>query len=183
MHIIIGLGNPGEKYRHTRHNAGWIFLDNLFPEAVWRESSKFNALIHEVDGFIVAKPLTFMNNSGACVRKLLDYYGLLTKNLGLFAKKDQDLNQVLTIIQDELDLNFGEIKISSNSGSAGHRGIDSIISHLKTKNFKRLRIGVKNELLRTRIPADKFVLQNFSQEELAQLKKNASTYKLSDLVN
>jgi len=183
MRIIIGLGNPGDKYRHTRHNAGWLFLDYLFPEATWRESSKFNALIYEIDDLIVAKPLTFMNNSGICVRKLLDYYSLLPKSLGLFAKKNQDLSPTLTVIQDELDLNFGEIKLSLNSGSAGHRGINSLISHLKTKNFTRLRIGIKNELLRTRIPADKFVLQNFSQTELSKLKEMAANYNFKNIAD
>lgn len=181
MRIIIGLGNPGEKYQHTRHNAGWIFLDSLYPEAVWRESAKFKALIYETGDLMVVKPLTFMNDSGFCIRKIMDYYSLIPKNLGLFTKKDQDLKKTLAVIQDELDLNFGDLKISVNSNSAGHRGVDSIISHLKTKKFLRLRIGIKNENLRLHIPADKFVLQNFSKEELIKLREMATDYDLKKL--
>ncbi len=86
------------------------------------------------------------------------------------SKKDSDLNDVLTVIHDDLDLNFGEYKIATDSGSAGHRGVQSIIDHLKTKKFTRLRLGIKNELLRTHIPPDKFVLDHFSREEKEKLK-------------
>lgn len=181
MKIIIGLGNPGEKYQHSRHNAGWIFLDSLV-KGPWKENKRFQALVHETDsGIILAKPLTFMNNSGISVRKILDYYGLLEKRLGVFNKPDQDLRPYLTVIQDELDVDFGQIKTSVNSGSAGHRGIESIISHLKTKKFTRLRIGIKNDLLKVRVPADKFVLQNFSNHELNTLKEFADNYSLDSL--
>jgi PTH1 family peptidyl-tRNA hydrolase len=181
MKIIVALGNPGEQYKNTRHNAGWIFVDNLIKEANWKINKKFNALIHEEGDILYVKPQTFMNESGQSVQKILNYYGLIPKNLGLFKKKDEDLNEALTVIQDDIDINFGESKIATDSGSAGHRGIESIINHLKTKKFKRLRIGVKNELLRTRIPAEKFVLQPFNQIELEALKKLATNYSLADL--
>lgn len=182
MKIIAGLGNPGEKYQKSRHNAGWIFIDSLIKEPNWRENKKFQALIHEEGEFLFVKPLTYMNESGYSLRKIMDYYNLLPKNLGLFNKKDCDLTESLLVIQDELDLDFGKIKISVNSGSAGHRGIESIISHLKTNNFKRLRLGVKNDLLKTKIPADKFVLQSFSHDELETLKKLANNYSLNSLI-
>ncbi|MFA5771062.1 MAG: aminoacyl-tRNA hydrolase [Patescibacteria group bacterium] len=181
MKIIVGLGNPGEQYKNTRHNSGWIFLDNLLPNANWKTNKKFQALIYEEGDIIFVKPQTFMNESGQSVQKVLNYYGLIPKSLGLFKKKDEDLNEILTVIQDDLDINFGEVKIAINSSSAGHRGIESIINNLKTKKFKRLRLGIKNELLRTRIPAEKFVLQPFNKEELTELKKMSSSYLLSDL--
>jgi len=182
MKIIAGLGNPGEKYQKSRHNAGWIFLDNLISNPNWRENKKFQALIHEEGEFLFVKPLTYMNESGYSLKKIMAYYNLIPKNLGLFKKKDCDLSENLLIIQDELDLEFGKVKVSINSGSAGHKGIESIISHLKTNNFKRLRLGIKNDLLKTKIPADKFVLQSFSSEELEGLKKLANDYPLNSLI-
>ncbi len=181
MKIIVGLGNPGDNYRRNRHNAGWIFLDALTNGEQWKENKKFSALICETSNAILVKPLTFMNESGISVRKIMDFYGLLPKRLGLFGKKDADLSEVLTVIQDELDVDFGKVKISTDSGSAGHRGIESIISHLQTKKFKRLRLGIKNEFLKTKIPPEKFVLQNFSSEELASIEKLATTYNLNNL--
>lgn len=181
MKIIVGLGNPGEQYKNARHNAGWLILDNLLGDVKWSESKKFNALIHEDGEFLFVKPLTFMNESGFCVRKVLDYYGLLPKSFGLINKKDADLNNVLTVIHDDLDLNFGEYKVATDSGSAGHRGVQSIIDHLKTKKFTRLRLGIKNELLRTHIPPDKFVLDNFSREEKERLKELSAQFNIKDI--
>lgn len=165
MKVIVGLGNPGPEYEKTRHNFGFIALDSLFPEARWKEERRFEALVAEYPGGLLIKPQTFMNNSGRAVRKILDYYGLIPKNFGLITKKDTDLSELLTVIQDDLDLDFGVCKIATNSGSAGHNGIKSLISHLKTQRFKRVRLGIKNELLKNPIPADKFVLQRFSSIE------------------
>lgn len=181
MKIIVGLGNPGTQYERTRHNAGWIFLDAIIGEDGWQLNKKFNALIKESGANIFIKPLTFMNESGQSVQKIMNYYGLLSKNLGIFSKKDEDLNNCLTVIQDDLDLNFGSYKIATDSGSAGHRGIASIIKCLRTQKFKRLRLGIKNELLRTHIPPEKFVLQPFSGAELEALKKLALDYPLENL--
>jgi PTH1 family peptidyl-tRNA hydrolase len=181
MKIIVGLGNPGEQYKNTRHNAGWLFLDSLLGDVKWSENSKFKALIHENGGTIFVKPLTFMNESGTSVRKIMDYYGLLPKNFGIIDKKDSDLTDVLTVIHDELDLDFGTYKIATDSGSAGHRGVQSIIDHLKTKKFTRLRLGIKNELLRTHIPPDKFVLDNFSREEKEKLKELSGQINIQNI--
>ncbi len=181
MKIVVGLGNPGDKYKNTRHNAGWLFLDNIIGDVTWQTSKKFNALIFEKDDIVFVKPLTFMNNSGQSVRKIMDYYGLIPKKLGLFNKKDEDLNESLTVIQDDIDIDLGVDKIATNSSSAGHRGIDSIITHLKTKKFKRVRLGIKNELLRKVIPTEKFVLQSFDKAELETLKKISARYRISDL--
>ena len=171
MKIIVGLGNPGEQYKNMRHNVGWLALDNLLGDVHWSENKKFNALTYEDGDFLFVKPLTFMNNSGQAVQKILNYYKLLPKTLGLINKRDIDLNDVLTVVHDDLDLDFGTYKTATESGSAGHRGIQSIIEHLKTKKFTRLRLGTKNELLRVHIPPDKFVLQPFSGTEREKLKE------------
>lgn len=169
MKIIVGLGNPGAQYKNTRHNIGWLALDNLLGEVKWSENKKFQALIYEANDLLFVKPLTFMNNSGQSVQKILDYYKLRPKNLGLINKKDADLSEILMVIHDDLDLNFGDCRLASDSGSAGHRGVQSIIDYLKTKKFHRLRLGIKNNLLRTHIPPDQFVLQAFQAEEQKNL--------------
>lgn len=170
MRIIVGLGNPGEQYKNTRHNVGWLALDAWLGNVKWREDKKLPALTYEDGEWLFVKPLTFMNNSGQAVQKILNYYKLLPKSFGLINKKDANLNEILTVIHDDLDVNFGDYKIAVDSGSAGHRGVQSIIDYLKTQKFTRLRIGIKNELLRVQIPPDKFVLSQFTGEERERLK-------------
>ena len=167
MRIIIGLGNPGDKYKQTRHNAGFMALNRLAETRgeSWRFNKKFNAEIIKSGELILAKPNTFMNNSGRAVQSILSYYKLLPKKLGLLTTKNSDLSRILTIIHDDIDINLGKYKTAINSGSAGHRGINSIINHIKTKNFKRIRVGIKTEQAK-QIPTEKFVLQKFSSEEL-----------------
>lgn len=181
MRIVVGLGNPGEQYKTTRHNFGWLALDSLLGEVKWQTNKKFNALTYEDGDFLFVKPLTFMNNSGQAVQKILNYYKLLPKKFGLLTKKDIILNDTLIILQDDLDLPFGEVKISTDSSSAGHRGIESIINYLKTKKFTRFRLGIKNSLLKNPIPPDKFVLDHFNSEEKEKLKSVISQINLQNL--
>lgn len=169
MRIIVGLGNPGEQYVKTRHNIGWIMLDEILGEARWSFNKKWNALVYEQGGDIYLKPQTFMNNSGQAVRAALDYYHLLPKKMGLFRSKDADLSDTLIVIHDDLDIDLGKMKVAVGSRSAGHNGVQSIINHTKTLTFKRLRLGVRTAE-REKIPADKFVLQKFKSEELAAIR-------------
>lgn len=186
MRIIVGLGNPEDKYKYTRHNAGYLALDYLAEKAAaltgetlsWEENHKLKSLVYKNGDLLFIKPLTYMNNSGQAVQATLAYYKLLPTKLAGFVKiKDSDLSAVLTVIQDEIDLPLGELRISKDSGSAGHRGIESIIHHLHTKKFNRLRLGI-NSNNRGPIPTDKFVLQKFSETELALLNKTISTISL-----
>jgi len=181
MKIIAALGNPGEKFARTRHNAGWIVLDSFLGDVKWTENKRLNALSYQQGDCLFIKPLTFMNNSGESIRKALDYYKLLPKSFGIISKKDRDLNDVLTVIHDDLDLELGKYKIATDSGSAGHNGIKSAITHLKTQKFTRLRLGIKNDLLRTRIPADKFVLQPFAAEEIKILSETIKGINLENI--
>ncbi len=169
MRLIVGLGNPGEKYYFTRHNAGWLALDHWLGEVSWTNSKRFNALTYQDGDCIYVKPLTFMNESGQAVRKIMDYYGLLPRSLAILHKKDAALSDVLAVVHDDLDIEFGAWRLATDSSSAGHRGVQSIIDCLKTKKFTRLRLGIKNDLLRNKIPADKFVLQNFNSQEKSAL--------------
>lgn len=171
MKIIVGLGNPGKQYEKNRHNTGFMALDALLGNVKWQDSQKFKGLIYESGELIYLKPQTFMNNSGEAVQIIMSFYSLLPKSFGLIKKANADLNEVLTVIQDDIDIELGKWKIASNSRSGGHRGIQSIITHLKTQKFRRIRIGVKNKQLRTIIPAEKFVIQNFLPEERLLLEK------------
>ena len=179
MKIIIGLGNPDKKYEQTRHNIGFMTVNFLAQKLNldWQENKKLKSIIAKNNKIILAKPQTYMNASGQAVRPIMDYYKIIPKRLGLFTLKNSDLSDKLTVIHDDLDIEFGKYKNSINSTSAGHNGVKSIINHLKTKNFKRIRIGIKakNE---TNIPAEKFVLQNFSKEELAVI--NNQIIQISD---
>lgn len=170
MKVIVGLGNYEDKYLKTRHNAGFLALDQIIPNATWKEEKKFKALIYEENNIIFVKPLTFMNKSGEAVAKLLNYYNLIPKKLGILKKKDSDLTDTLTVISDDLDIEFGKMKVCTNSGSGGQKGVQSIIDTLKTKNFRRVKIGITTEL-KEKCGGEKFVLNNFSQEELTQLKQ------------
>lgn len=172
MKIIVGLGNPGERYEGTRHNAGWLALNVLVGETDWCLEKKFNALIKKEAGNIYLKPLSFMNRSGENTYQALRYYHLIHKKLGVFLKSDQNLKDVLAVIHDDLDLNLGNWKISDDSRSGGNKGVQSIIKHLKTQKFQRLRLGIKTDLLRNPIPAEKFVLQKFPSEELKQINSS-----------
>ncbi|HMN19061.1 MAG TPA: aminoacyl-tRNA hydrolase [Candidatus Moranbacteria bacterium] len=166
MKLIIGLGNPGEKYEKTRHNAGFIALDEIrrlweFPE--FKENSRFSAQLSEgVRGgekILLVKPQTFMNRSGHSVKALVDFYKVPLENI--------------VVIHDDLDIAAGEMKISPDSSSGGHNGAKSLIAQLGTQNFQRIRLGIEgSEKKKERsIPGEVFVLENFSATELARLKK------------
>ncbi|MEA1962828.1 MAG: aminoacyl-tRNA hydrolase [Patescibacteria group bacterium] len=167
MKIIAGLGNPGEKYNNTRHNAGFMALDFLAEKKflAWKFDKKFNINFIKHNDVFFIKPLVFMNNSGAPLALFMNYYKLLPKKIGLIREKNSDFSQILTVIHDDLDIELGKYKISTNSRSAGHRGVQSIIDHLKTKNFTRVRIGIKNNKPK-QMPVEKYVLQKFSEEEI-----------------
>jgi len=156
MKKIIGLGNPGDKYKFTRHNIGRIILNNWQKEEdlpLFKKNTKLNALITKGNDFVLVLPETFMNSSGKSVKKII--------------KKTENL----WVVHDDIALPFGTIKISKNKGSAGHNGIKSIIEELKTKDFVRIRIGIK-PLSRTisseNLP--KFVLKKFTKKELETIK-------------
>jgi len=167
MKIIVGLGNPGEEYRTTRHNVGFMAVDALAKSLglVWQNNKKLKAEIIKNNEMILVKPLTYMNNSGKAVKAVMQCYKLLPKKFGLLTRQQTDLSDVLTVIHDDLDIGIGKYKISVDSRSAGHQGVQSIINYLRTKNFKRFRIGIHTNITE-KISADKFVLEKFDQAEL-----------------
>ena len=157
MRIIVGLGNPGSKYSLTRHNLGFMIVDQLATELglVWQTNKKFKAELAKANDLLLIKPQTYMNLSGQSVAAILAYYKLSPEDL--------------IIIHDDLDIDFGKYKLAKASRAAGHNGVQSIMDKLNTKNLVRYRIGVRNEM-RDKIPAEKFVLEKFSNEELEKLK-------------
>ncbi len=174
--LIVGLGNPGEEYQGTRHNVGRdALLDfakkNNFPE--FSENKKFNALISEgkleKQKVILLLPETFMNLSGDAVGKAARFFKIKTENI--------------FVIYDDIDLLFGNTKISFNKNSGGHRGIADIILKLKTKEFWRLRIGINPT--KKKKDAMTVVLKKFSKkekEELTKLKKKINKSLLTSIL-
>ena len=163
MILIIGLGNPEEKYKNTRHNIGFRIVDefaktNSFPK--FNLSKKFNSLISENvfnnKKIILAKPQTFMNESGKAVRALTNFYKIKTSDL--------------VIIHDDMDLLLGKIKIIKSRGTAGHKGVESVVKEIGAKDFIRFRIGTQTQKGKPRRPV-KFVLQKFNKEEEKIIKK------------
>jgi len=166
MKIIVGLGNPGDEYKNNRHNTGFMALDAINAELGfnWQTSKKWNARWAKEGDTIYIKPLTYLNNSGQAVEAIMSYYKLIPKKFAVLKKKNADLSEILTVIHDDLDIELTKYKVSVDSRSAGHKGVESIIRHLGTKNFQRIRIGIKTEACQN-YPAEKFVLQNFNREE------------------
>ncbi|MFO7818637.1 MAG: aminoacyl-tRNA hydrolase [Halanaerobacter sp.] len=153
MKLIAGLGNPGRKYKDTKHNAGFMVLDRLadkYNSRLRREERKAVVAKERIRGekIILAKPQTFMNKSGESLGSLVDYYNL-------------ELNDVL-VVYDDLDLDLGAVKIKPKGGHGGHNGLKSIIKHLNSKNFARIRIGIGRPEYRA---VKDYVLSKFSSEE------------------
>lgn len=166
MIIIAGLGNPGKKFIGTRHNVGFIFLDHIKKTgdfSPWKKNESFFSEISSGNIFekniMLVKPMTFMNNSGKSIKKIFLKNGLEAQDLW--------------VIQDEISLPVGTIKMTKNHGSAGHKGIESIISSIKTKDFLRFRVGIG--AMGAKDKKD-FVLKNFGKTDLKTL--NSSKEKL-----
>jgi len=148
MKLIVGLGNPGIKYKNTRHNVGFMALDKMSGD--FKFNKKFNAEVSKIDDTVLAKPQTFMNLSGPSVQAVMSFYDIAPDDL--------------TVIHDDLDIALGEFKIQKGRSSAGHNGVQSIMDSIGTKEFTRVRVGIKTEALE-KIPVEKFVLQRFGDDE------------------
>jgi len=154
FYIIVGLGNPGSKYERTRHNAGFKVIDELsLRHNIALKKLKFKALYGDgtIKGtkVVLAKPQTFMNLSGECVREIAEWYKI---------SKDK-----LIIIYDDIDIEFGKIRIRQKGSAGTHNGMKSVLYHLKTEEFPRIRVGIGKP------PPDwelyDYVLGSFSQSE------------------
>ncbi len=157
MKLIVGLGNKGREYENTRHNMGFMLVDRYleYKNISLKFKEKFNAMYVETtinnEKVIFIKPTTYMNNSGMAVRAFLDFYKL-------------DVQDIL-VISDDLDLDLGKFRLRRNGSSGGHNGLKSIISHLNSDDFKRLRIGISND----KDDVINYVLSRFSKKELNEI--------------
>lgn len=161
MILIVGLGNPGAKFENTRHNIGFKVVDLLLKKltsvdrSVWEENKKFNCLMAKISkDLVLVKPLSFMNASGEAVGRMMRFFKVST--FGLY------------VIHDDIDLPLEKIKITVDHGSAGHRGVDSIIKTLGSNNFVRIRVGIGGD---KKISTEKFVLSEFEEREKSKIKK------------
>lgn len=179
MFLIVGLGNPGEKFKHTRHNLGFEVLDALARKLgdrlqgkgySWEKQEKFKAEIVKIDynlqpetsTLILAKPTTFMNLSGLSVSPIAQYFKIPIEKI--------------IVIHDELDLPLGHIKIRVGGSGAGHHGIESVMEMLGNEKFIRVRLGISNwhaisgEHKHAAFQAEKFVVDYFSDSEKSKVK-------------
>ena len=157
MKLVVGLGNKGREYENTRHNMGFMLVDRYlqYKNITDKFKEKFNAMYIETtinnEKVIFIKPMTYMNNSGIAVRAFVDFYKLNSEDI--------------LVISDDLDLDLGKFRLRRNGSSGGHNGLKSIISHLGTDNFKRLRIGISND----EDDVINYVLSKFSKKELNEI--------------
>lgn len=183
MKLIVGLGNVGIKYQNTRHNIGFRLLDQLkltFGQAAgytvddFKKELKFKAAIAHVRGnqgqikYLLVKPSSMMNLSGLSVALLLKFYKL---------NPEQDL----VVIFDDLDIKLGSYKIDRKKSPKTHKGVSSVVTHIYTNNFVKVRIGIDNRLSQSRVPGDVYVLDDFTREEENLIEKEVFPRLLKDL--
>ena len=166
MKLIVALGNIGDKYCFTRHNAGFMTVDYWATNSdfSFREESKLKCFFAKIkynnDDIIIIKPTTFMNLSGEAVSLVANYYKINVEDI--------------LVIYDDISLDLGKLRFRANGSDGGHNGIKSVIKHLGTNKFDRLKVGVGPQ---PPIPSEAFVLQNFSKEQEPILK---DTLKLAN---
>ncbi len=169
MILIIGLGNPGQKYQNSRHNLGFMVLDKLAKELLpldktkWKLDGKANALVLQAPpDVILVKPQTFMNASGFSVHLISQYHNIPISNIW--------------VVHDDVDLPLGKLKIRFAGASAGHHGVESIIKELGTDKFLRFRMGIGKPIgrqkteNRKRTSVEDYVLEDFREDEAGELK-------------
>lgn len=159
MKCIIGLGNPGRKYEKTRHNIGFMVIDELarrynFTLNKGKYENDYAIEFIQGEKVMFVKPQPFMNLSGQSVRPLIDYYNI-------------DIEDIV-VLYDDLDLPTGKIRLRQQGGHGGHNGIRSLITHLGTKQFKRVRVGIGRPT--DSQPIVDYVLQPFSKEQQEQIQ-------------
>jgi PTH1 family peptidyl-tRNA hydrolase len=179
-YTIVGLGNPGQEYANTRHNTGFIIVDDLWKffdkegeVNNWKEDMKLNALVAKAKlgkaSFVLVKPQTFMNLSGQSVKPLINS-----------VKKAESL----VVIHDDLDLAIGRAKLSFNKSAGGHRGVESIIKAVKTEEFIRIRVGISPATPTGKLKkptgeevVGDFIVAKFKEKEFDEIKKVSKEVK------
>ena len=160
MKCIVGLGNPGKKYEMTRHNIGFLAIDQLAAKhGITVNETKFNAIMGtgRINGerVVLVKPLTYMNLSGEAVRPILDYYKIAIEDV--------------LVIYDDLDMVPGKLRLRPKGSAGGHNGIKSLIQHLGTMEFKRLKLGIGRPP--HPLSVIDWVMMNYRKEDLPALQE------------
>ena len=160
MYIIAGLGNPGRQYEETRHNVGFMAIDEIAGEnEIVMDYIKHKAICGKgtigKEKVLLLKPETYMNNSGEAIRDAVKFYKI-------------DPEKELIIIYDDINLDVGKLRIRSKGSAGGHNGIKSIIACLGTENFKRIRIGVGEKPAKMDLAA--YVLSRFGKEDIIKIE-------------
>lgn len=169
MKLIVGLGNPGNEYRNTRHNMGFMAIDNYVNTnklGLFKEKFSGEYLDTNINGerVIFLKPLTYMNLSGDAVSKYMSFFKI-------------DISD-LFVICDDLDMPLGKLKLKQSSSSGGHNGLKSIEHNLSSNKYKRLKLGIGNN---KKIDTKDYVLGRFNEEDLFIIKKEMST--VNEIIN
>ncbi len=165
MKLIVGLGNPGREYEATRHNIGFVIVDEIAKHfGIAKYESKFRGYFikfnYNGEDIILLKPQTFMNLSGESVREIIKFFKINIDNI--------------LVVYDDLDLEVGKIRFKAKSSNGGHNGIKSIEKCLGTSDFKRLKFGIGKD---TNIPVIKYVVGKFSKDDLAIVIPQVSVAK------
>lgn len=178
MYLIVGLGNPGDKYIKSRHNVGFIVLDEIVSS--WEKDKYADALFGQNGEVLFVKPQTFMNNSGLSVKHYIQNKSILSEDV--------------LIIHDDIDMPFGAIKVVFESGAGGHNGVRSVVDQIGTNKFARIKIGIaptdeygkamkpKPGLFQSKKSAvSKYVLKDFSKNDLETIK--ILSRKVKDIID
>lgn len=158
MKAIIGLGNPETKYTNTRHNTGFMVVDKILSSLNLNLSEKFKGYFAKKENLLILLPLTYMNLSGQSVIELVNFYKLNPEDL--------------LIIFDDISLPLGTLRFRKDGSDGGHNGIKSIIKHINSKNFNRLKVGIGP--YEGKIDLAAFVLQKFTPDEIKNMEKITS---------
>ena len=162
LRLVVGLGNPGAEYARTRHNAGFLVVEEYAARASvqWNFEKKFNARVAKVERgglkLLLVEPQTFMNASGEAVEALANFYRIGTPDV--------------LVVVDDADLTFGEIRLRPKGSSGGHHGLESIEKHLGTRDYARLKVGIGRTADGQR-EITNYVLGKFSSAETKLLEK------------
>ncbi|KKR33297.1 MAG: Peptidyl-tRNA hydrolase [Candidatus Gottesmanbacteria bacterium GW2011_GWC2_39_8] len=172
MKLIVGLGNPGVKYESTRHNIGFMVIDELLNDltpkkkSVWTNENKYQGKMVRIDDLLLLKPQTYMNRSGGSVALVKNFYKIEFEDI--------------IVLNDDIDLPLGKIRIRKGGASAGHNGVKSIIDHLASPEFIRVRFGIGRGMLSLgksdaknmhRQSVEQYVVSLFYENEAGEARK------------